>query len=41
MNDNLTQIGEILNLPEVRAAIKARQVAKIGNELKADIETIK
>ena len=40
MNENLSQLSEIMDLPEVQAAIKARQAAKIGNELKAEIEKI-
>ena len=41
MNDNLTQIGEIINLPEVQAAIKARQRMQVGQELEATIDELK
>ena len=41
MNENLSQLSDIMDLPEVQAAIKARQAAKIGNELKAEIEGLK
>jgi len=40
MGDDLAAISEIMNLPEVKAAIKARQAAKIGQELKAELENI-
>ena len=37
MSDNLAQMSEIMNLPEVQAAIKARQATRIGNEMKAEL----
>ena len=41
MSENLSQISEIMNLPEVQAAIKARQATKIGQELKAEVNELK
>ena len=41
MSENLVQMSEIMQLPEVQAAIKARQATKIGNELKAELDEIK
>ena len=40
VSDNLAQMSEIMNLPEVQAAIRARQATRIGNELKAETLTI-
>ena len=40
MNENLSQLSDIMDLPEVQAAIKARQTTKIRNELKADLDSI-
>jgi len=37
ISDNLSQLSEIMNLPEVQAAIKARQATQIGQELKAEL----
>lgn len=37
---NLAQFSEIIEMPEVQAAIRARNAAKIGNELKADITIV-
>ena len=37
MSENLAQMSEIMNLPEVQAAIKARQATRIGNEMKAEL----
>ena len=41
MSENLAAMSEVMQLPEVQAAIKARNAAKIGNELKADLADIK
>jgi len=41
ISDNLSQLSEIMNLPEVQAAIKARQVTKVGQELKAEFGEVK
>ena len=40
MRENMSQLNEIMNLPEVQAAIKARQASKIGQELKAELEKV-
>ena len=40
VSENLAQMSEIMQLPEVQAAIKARQVNKIGAELEADLAEI-
>ena len=40
MSDNLAQMSEIMNLPEVQAAIKARQATRIGNEMQAVLDDI-
>ena len=40
MNENLSQLSDIMDLPEVKAAIKARQTTQLGNELKADLDSI-
>jgi len=41
MSESLAAMNEIMQLPEVQAAIKARQATKIGNELKAELDEIK
>lgn len=41
MSENLAAMGEIMQMPEVQAAIKARNATKIGSELKADLAEIK
>jgi len=41
MSENLSQMSEIMNLPEVQAAIRARQANKIGAELEAELAEIK
>ena len=40
MNENLSQLSDIMELPEVQAAIKARGSTKVGNELKVEIAAI-
>ena len=40
MNENLSQLSDIMDLPEVQAAIKARGSTKVGNELKVEIAAI-
>jgi len=37
MSENLAQMSEIMQLPEVQAAIKARKTNKIGAELEAEL----
>ncbi|WP_026941665.1 signal peptide peptidase SppA [Hellea balneolensis] len=37
---DLAQLSEIIQIPEVQAAIKARNAARMGNELKADIAIV-
>jgi len=41
MSENLATMNEIMQLPEVQAAINARNANKIGAELKADLAEIK
>ena len=41
MNENLAQLSDIMDLPEVQAAIKARQITKVGHELKVEITSIR
>ncbi|MDA8708317.1 signal peptide peptidase SppA [Hellea sp.] len=41
MSDSFAQLNEIMQMPEVQAAIKARQASRIGSELKADLAEIK
>jgi len=40
VSGDLAQFSEIMQIPEVQAAIKARNAAKIGNELKAELAEI-
>ena len=40
MSENLAQMSEIMNLPEVQAAIKVRQASRIGQELKVELDKI-
>jgi len=41
MSENLAAMGEIMQMPEVQAAINARNANKIGAELEADLAEIK
>jgi len=41
MSENLASMSEIMQLPEVQAAIKARQASRIGAELEAELAEIK
>ncbi len=41
MGEDLAILSEIRNLPEVKAAIKARQAGRIGQELKVDLDVVK
>ena len=41
IGEDLAILSEIRNLPEVQAAIRARQAARIGQELKADLDAVK
>lgn len=41
MSENLAAMSEVMQMPEVQAAIRARNAAKIGAELKADLPEIK
>ncbi|MEP3891150.1 MAG: signal peptide peptidase SppA [Hellea sp.] len=41
MSESLAAMSEVMQMPEVQAAIRARNAAKIGNELKADLAEIK
>jgi len=41
MSENLASMSEIMQLPEVQAAIKARQASRIGAELEAELAKIK
>ena len=40
MSQHLAELSEVMNLPEVQAAIKARQASKVGQELKAELEKV-
>jgi len=41
VSESLTQMNQILQLPEVQAAIKMRNSSKIGAEMTADLPEIK
>ena len=41
MSENLAQMSEIMQMPEVQAAIKMRDANKIGAELKAELDEVK
>ena len=41
MSENLAAMSEIMQMPEVQAAIKMRDANKIGAELKAELDEIK
>jgi len=41
MSANLAQMSEIMQLPEVQAAINMRKANKVGAELEAEIETVR
>ena len=40
MSENLAQMSEIMNLPEVQAIIKSRRAARVGQELQAELGKI-
>jgi protease-4 len=41
IGEDLAILSEIRNLPEVQAALRARQAGRIGQELKVDLDTVK
>ncbi len=41
IGEDIAVLSEIRNLPEVKAAIRARQAARIGQELKAELDVVK
>jgi len=41
MSENLAQMSEVMQMPEVQAAIKMRKANKIGAELEAELDEIK
>ena len=41
MSENLAAMSEIMQIPEVQAAIKIRKTNKIGAELEAELDEVK